>query len=162
MSAIETGSTLPEATFTVMGADGPAERSSAEIFGGRKVALVAVPGAFTGTCSNTHIPGFMAQADALKAKGVDEIVCLSVNDVFVMDAWEKSMSSGDDITMLADGSAMFTKAAGMELDLTARGMGVRSKRYAALIDDGVVKSLLIETSPGVADESSAEALLNTM
>ena len=162
MSQIKVGDTLPDATFAVMTSDGPGQRTSAEIFDGRKVAVFALPGAFTPTCNANHLPSFVAQAGALKAKGVEEICCVSVNDVFVQDAWSKATASGDAITMLADGSAAFTKAAGMELDLTERGLGVRSHRYAMIVEDGTVATLLIENSPGEAVASSADALLAAM
>ncbi len=162
MAEIKVGDALPEATFTTMTADGPAPRTTAEAFGGKTVALFAVPGAFTPTCHNSHLPSFLAQADALKAKGVDEIACISVNDVFVLDAWAKATAASPDIQMLADGSADFTAATGMELDLTERGLGVRSKRYAMLVEDGTVKTLLVEDAPGEAVKSSADALLAAM
>jgi len=162
MTEIKVGDTLPETTFTMMTDDGPAPRTTAEIFGGKTVALFAVPGAFTPTCHNSHLPGFLAQADALREKGVDAIACLSVNDVFVMDAWGKATTATPDIQMLADGSGDFTAAMGMELDLTERGLGVRSKRYAMLVKDGTVATLLIEDAPGEAVKSSADALLAAM
>jgi len=162
MAEIKVGDALPDATFTAMTDDGPAPRTTAEAFGGKTVALFAVPGAFTPTCHNSHLPGFLAQADALKAKGVDEIACISVNDAFVLDAWAKATAASPDIQMLADGSGAFTAATGMELDLTERGLGVRSKRYAMLVEDGTVKTLLIEDAPGEAVKSSADALLAAM
>ena len=156
---ITIGDKLPDATFTTPGADGPHELTSAELFGGKKIVLFAVPGAFTPTCHNNHLPGYVAQHDALTAKGVDAVACVAVNDVFVMGAWaEKSGVSGK-VAMLADGSAAFTKAIGMELDLTARGLGVRSKRYAMVVEDGVVKDLMVEDNPGQAEASTAEAVL---
>lgn len=159
---IKVGDKLPQATFTVMGSSGPEPKTTDDVFAGRKVALFAVPGAFTPTCHANHLPGFLANGDALKEKGVDAIVCVSVNDVFVMDAWAKATASADEIEFLADGSADFAKAVGLELDGTARGMGIRSQRYAMLVDDGVVKVLNVEDVPGKAEISGAEALLAAM
>jgi glutaredoxin/glutathione-dependent peroxiredoxin len=159
---IKVGDKLPQATFTVMGSSGPEPKTTDDVFAGRKVALFAVPGAFTPTCHANHLPGFLANGDALKEKGVDAIVCVSVNDVFVMDAWAKATASADEIEFLADGSAEFAKATGLELDGTARGMGIRSQRYAMLVDDGVVKILNVEDVPGKAEISGAEALLAAM
>jgi len=139
-------------------ADGPKEVSTDDIFKGKKVVLFAVPGAFTPTCSAKHLPGFVQNAAAFKAKGVDEIVCLAVNDAFVMGAWAKDQGVGDGITMLADGSAAFTKALGLELDLVPRGMGVRSQRFALVAQDGKVTHLAVE-APGGFDVSRAEAVL---
>lgn len=156
---INVGEKLPETTFAVMTDSGPAERRTSEVFGGRKVALFAVPGAFTPTCHNSHLPGFLANADAFRAKGVDAIVCVSVNDAFVMGAWAKATGGEGTIEFLADGSAEFAKATGLELDASARGLGIRSKRYAMLVDDGVVKAMLVEDMPGKAEISSADALL---
>ena len=159
---IQTGDKLPEATFATMTADGPKPMTTSEVFGGKTVALFAVPGAFTPTCHLNHLPSFLGNADTLKAKGVDAICCVSVNDPFVLGAWAEATASGDDITMLADGSGMFTKDIGMELDLTERGLGVRSKRYAMLVEDGTVKTLLVEDNPGEAVKSTADALLDAM
>ena len=139
-------------------ADGPKEVSTDDLFKGKKVVLFAVPGAFTPTCSAKHLPGFVEHAAAIKAKGVDAIVCLSVNDAFVMGAWGKSAGVTDDITMVADGSAALTKAMGLELDLVARGMGVRSQRFALIAVDGKVTTLNIE-APGDFQVSSAEAII---
>jgi len=140
-----------------MTADGPAEISSNELFGGKKVVLFALPGAFTPTCSASHLPGFVANADKIKAKGVDDIVCLSVNDAWVMDAWGKAQNA-DEIHMVGDGSSNFTQAVGLELDRTSGGMGMRSQRYAMIVDDGVVTALHVE-EPGKFERSSAEAML---
>lgn len=156
---IKAGDPIPKANFLVMTPEGPALRSTDEIFKGRKVILVGVPGAFTPTCSNTHLPGFVNKAEAFKEKEVDEIAITSVNDVFVMDAWAKASGAAGNITFLADGSGDFAKALGLTLDLSERGLGLRSQRYAMLVDDGVVKKLNIEPSPGKADTSSAETLL---
>ena len=156
---IDVGGTIPDATFHVMTPDGPAPRTSAEIFSGRKVVLIAVPGAFTPTCSMNHLPPYVTNAEAIKAKGVDEIVVTGVNDVFVMGAWAKHTGGEGKVTYLADGSAAFAEAMGLTLDLGERGLGLRSKRYAAIVEDGVVKSLAIEANPGQADETSAEKLI---
>ena len=145
--SIKVGDKLPEATFTVMGPDGPQPLSSADLFGGKTVALFAVPGAFTPTCSAKHLPGFKTHAADLKAKGVDTIACVSVNDVFVMNAWGKDQGVGDDIVMLADGNGAFTKAIGLELDASRFGMGPRSQRYSMVVKDGVVKELNVEEGP---------------
>ena len=156
---IEIGEMLPAATFAVMGPNGPEKRESSEIFDGRTVALFAVPGAFTPTCHLKHLPGFLQNADVFKEKGVDEIACTAVNDVFVMDAWGKATGVGDNITLLADGSGDFAKAVGLALDLGEAGLGLRSKRYAMLVVDNVVTALNVEEESGVADKSSAETLL---
>ncbi len=155
---IKVGDSLPSATFNMMTAEGPKPRTTEEVFGGKKVVLFALPGAFTPTCSNNHVPGFRDNADALKAKGVDSIVVTSVNDAFVMGAWQKAQSCEGKIDFLADGSAKFAKALGLELDLTERGMGVRSRRYSMLVEDGVVKTLNIEEGPG-AEASGAVTML---
>ena len=156
--AISIGDRLPEATFTLMGGEGPDQKTTADIFGGKKVVLFAVPGAFTPTCSKQHLPGFVENADKIKAHGIDTIACISVNDVFVMDAWGKSAGADGKVMMLADGSANFAKKIGLEMDLSERGLGVRSKRYAMIVEDGVVKTLEIEDAPGSAEKSGAEAI----
>ncbi len=158
---ITVGDRIPSATLRRMTADGPAEVSTEELFGGKRVALFALPGAFTPTCSAQHLPGFVANADALRAKGVYAIACVSVNDAFVMDAWGKDQNVGDAVMMLADGSAEFTRALGLELDLAARGFGVRSKRYSMLVEDGVVTALHVEPDTGVS-VSDAETLLGDL
>jgi len=156
---IKVGDKLPEATFMTMGPDGaPKPMTTAEAFGGKKVAMFAVPGAFTPTCSKQHMPGFIANDMALKNKGLDAIYCTAVNDVFVMSAWAKDTGATGKITMLADGAADFAKKCDLVMDLTARGMGVRSKRYSMVVDNGVVKVLNVEEQP-VLDKSSAESLL---
>jgi glutaredoxin/glutathione-dependent peroxiredoxin len=157
--AIKVGDTLPAATFTVMTQDGPQARTTADIFPGRKVVVFGVPGAFTPTCSMNHLPGFQAKVDEFKAKGVDEIAVVSVNDVFVMDAWAKQSGAAGKILFLADGSGLFTQAIGLPLDLTERGLGIRSQRYSMLVDDGVVKKLNVEETVGKADVSGADTLL---
>jgi len=158
MSQIKVGDAIPSMKLMRATADGPKEISTEDLFKGKKVVLFAVPGAFTPTCSAKHLPGFVEHAAAIKAKGVDAIVCLSVNDAFVMGAWGKSAGVTDDITMVADGSAALTKAMGLELDLVTRGMGVRSQRFALIAEDGKVTALNIE-APGDFKVSSAEAII---
>lgn len=155
---ISVGDRIPTITLTKVTADGPNQVSSDEFFKGRKVALVAVPGAFTPTCSARHLPGFVDKADEIKAKGVDEIAFTSVNDAFVMGAWSKA-SNADAITMLADGNADFAKAVGLTFDGSKFGMGERSQRYSMLVNDGVVEQLNVE-APGAFEVSSAEHLLS--
>ncbi len=155
---IKIGDTLPDTTFTVMTAEGPKPVNSADLFKGKKVALFAVPGAYTPTCHKAHMPGFVDRVAEIKAKGVDEVACTAVNDVFVMSAWGKDSGAEGKITMLADGSADFAKALGLEIDLTKHGLGVRSKRYAMLVDNGVVKVLNIEDAPPAHGVSSAETI----
>ncbi|MDB5736418.1 MAG: peroxiredoxin [Sphingomonas bacterium] len=154
---ISIGDTLPDATFTTMTESGP-EPVGADFFKGRTIALFALPGAFTPTCSAKHLPGFLEKADALKAKGVDEIVCTSVNDVFVMAAWAKANDADGKVTMLADGNGSFAQAVGLTMDGSKFGMGTRSQRYSMLIVDGVVKQLNVE-APGEFKASTAETLL---
>jgi peroxiredoxin len=148
--SIKTGDRLPDGTFTRMTDSGPAPATTQEIFSGKKVVLFAVPGAFTPTCSKQHLPGYVKEHAAFKAKGVDTIACLAVNDVFVMDAWAKASEAGDRILMLADGNGAYTKALGLEFDLTGFGMGWRSKRFSMVVVDGVVKELNVEGGPGVS------------
>ena len=152
---INVGDRLPDATFTTMSAEGPKPMQTADVFGGKKVALFAVPGAFTPTCSKQHLPGYVQKFDELKSKGFDAIACTSVNDVFVLSAWSKESGADGKILMLADGSADFAKKVGLDVDLTARGLGVRSKRYSMIVEDGVVKSLNVEEIPSSHDKSSA-------
>ncbi len=158
---IKVGEKLPTSTFRVMTSEGPKPKTTDEVFSGKKVVLFAVPGAFTPTCTKNHLPGFVTNAAAIKAKGIDAIAVTAVNDPFVMAAWKQAAGS-DDIEFLADGSADFAKAAGLELDASAMGLGIRSKRYCMVVDDGVVKSLAIEEAPGKADASGAEALLKSL
>ncbi len=155
---IKVGDTLPEMKLMTAGPDGPKEESTASLFGGRKVVLFATPGAFTPTCSAKHLPGFIQHAEDFKAKGVESIICLSVNDPFVMGAWAKDQGVEGKIVMLADGSHMLTKAMGLELDLTARGLGMRSQRFALVADDRKVTHLAVE-APGDFDVSRAESVL---
>ena len=155
---IKVGDTIPSMKLMMATPEGPKETSTDEIFKGKKVVLFAVPGAFTPTCSNRHLPGFVENADAFRAKGVDTIACIAVNDVFVMAAWGKQQGADGKLTMLADGSGAFAKAMGLELDLVGRGMGVRSQRYALLAQDGKVTYLAIE-QPGGFEVSKAEEML---
>jgi len=155
---IVAGDKLPSVTLQLKTVDGINQVSTDEYFAGRKVVLFAVPGAFTPTCSQKHLPGFVANADAIKAKGVDEIACVSVNDAFVMDAWGADQGAADKVTMLADGSAKLTKALGLDMDLTERGMGPRSQRYAMVVEDGNVLLLNIEEA-GQFEASKAETIL---
>ena len=158
---INVGDKIPHATFMTKTADGPAPVDSDTVFKGRRVAVFAVPGAFTPTCSAKHLPGFVQQADALKAKGIDQIVCISVNDVFVMGAWGEAQGVGDKVLLLADGNGDFTKKLGLEMDASKFGMGVRSKRYSMVVNDGVVESLNLEEG-GEFKASSAEYMLETL
>jgi peroxiredoxin len=160
MMTIKVGDRLPTTTLVKVTTEGPEQVTTTDFFAGRRVVLFAVPGAFTPTCSAQHLPGFVSHADAVKAKGVDEIACTAVNDVFVMKAWGQVHSSGA-ITMLADGNADFAKAIGLTLDGTKFGMGVRSQRYTMLVDDGVVEQLFVE-APGEFKVSSAEHLLSAI
>lgn len=157
---IAVGDRLPDVPLTIATADGPQPTSSSEYFGGRKVALFAVPGAFTPTCSARHLPSFVERAGELKARGVDEIACISVNDPFVMAAWNRADGS-DDITMLADGNGAFADAIGLAFDGSKFGMGTRSQRYSMLVDDGRVAQLNVE-APGEYRASSAEHLLEQL
>ncbi|MBI4273166.1 MAG: peroxiredoxin [Rhizobiales bacterium] len=160
---IKVGDRLPNATFIVMTADGPKPMTTDDVFKGKKVVLFAVPGAFTPTCHKNHLPGFAKNAAAIKAKGVNTIAVTGVNDVFVMDAWKKDSSADGKIDyFLADGSANFAKSLGLTVDLTERGLGVRSQRYSMVVVDGVVKSLNIEDAPGKADISGADSLLKQL
>ena len=158
---ISAGDSVPQIDFTTMTADGPSPISVDDIFKGKKVILFGIPGAFTPTCSAKHLPGYVEYADAIKAKGVDTIACMSVNDAFVMGAWGKDQNVGDNVLLLADGSAKFTEAAGLILDLTERGLGVRCERFAMIVDDGVASSIHVE-GPGEFEVSSAEAILGKL
>jgi peroxiredoxin len=157
--AIAVGGKLPAATFKKFGADGMVDVTGDALFAGKKVVVFAVPGAFTPTCHEQHLPGFVQHADALKAKGVDDIVCVAVNDPFVMRAWEQQTGVGETINMLSDGNADFTRAIGMDVELTGPFLGTRSKRYAMLVEDGVVKELMVEDNPGAVAVSGADAIL---
>jgi len=155
---IKVGDKLPDASFVVMTSEGPAEKTTADVFAGKKVTMFAVPGAFTPTCQQQHVPGFVARVDELKAKGIDTIACTAVNDIFVLTQFAKDTGADGKILMLADGSAEFAKKVGLDIDLSSRGFGVRSKRYSMLVEDGVVKSLNVEDIPPNHDKSSAETL----
>ena len=152
---IKVGDRIPSVSLNIMGADGPDSIGTDDVFKGK------LPGAFTPTCSAKHLPGFVAAADALKAKGVDSIVCLSVNDAFVMAAWGRDQNVGGKVDMVADGSANFSKATGLDIDLTAKGMGVRCQRFSMVVDDGVVKNLNID-EPGKFEITSAEFMLEQL
>jgi len=156
---IKAGDRLPNATFRVMTAEGPKPKTTDDVFKGKKVALFGVPGAFTPTCSNLHMPSFVNNAAALKAKGVDTIVVTSVNDVFVMEAWKKATGAEGKIEFLADGNGEFAKAIDLAFDGSGNGLGTRSKRYSAVIQDGVVKTLNIEDAPGKCELSNGQKLL---
>ena len=161
--AIKVGDRLPEAKFRVMTPEGPGWKTTDEVFKGKKVVLFAVPGAFTPTCHKNHLPGFVQNADAIKAKGVDSIAVTAVNDGFVMDAWKKASGAEGKVEFLADGNGEFAKAIGLNYDGSERGMGgVRSRRYSMLVEDGVVKVLNIEESAGKAESTSAENLIKAL
>ena len=157
--SIQVGDKLPSVTLKTFGGDGPEEISTDDIFAGKKVVLFALPGAFTPGCSAAHLPGYVVNVDAIKAKGVDTVACLAVNDAFVMGAWGKAQNA-EHILMLADGDGEFTKAVDLELDLRGKGLGVRSQRYAMIIEDGVVKNL--EIDGGDIKESSADHILSLL
>ena len=158
--AISVGDKLPDVPLTVAAPDGPEQTTTTDFFGGRRVALFAVPGAYTPTCSARHLPSYVEKASELKEKGVEEIACISVNDAFVMSAWNKSDGS-QDITMLADGNGAFSEAVGLSMDASKFGMGKRSQRYSMLVNDGVVEQLNVE-APGEYRASSAETLLEQL
>jgi peroxiredoxin len=158
---IKAGERIPEGPLKLMGKDGPMNVSAGELLGKGRVVLFSVPGAFTPTCSAKHLPGFIEQAAALRAKGVAKVVCLAVNDVFVMNAWGKSAGAGDDIVMAADGNGDYSRALGLELDARGHGMGMRGKRFALVIEDGVVGQVHVE-APGEFKVSSAEYVLSQL
>jgi peroxiredoxin len=160
--AIKVGDSIPEGKFRMMTAEGVGMKSTDDVFKGKKVVLFAVPGAFTPTCHKNHLPGFLKHADEIKAKGVDTIAITSVNDVFVMSEWQKMSGAEGKIEFLADGNADFAKALGLTVDLSAGGLGTRSQRYSMVVEDGVVKSLNIEETPGKAETSGAETLLKQL
>jgi len=161
LMAIKVGDKVPSAKLQIKTKDGVQTKTTDELFGGKKVVLFALPGAFTPTCSAKHLPGFVNNFQAIKAKGVDAIACLSVNDAFVMDAWGKDQNVEDKVMMLADGNADFTKAVGLTMDGTGYGMGTRSQRYAMIIDKGVITALNVE-APGAFEVSSAESILKAL
>ncbi|MDB2449711.1 peroxiredoxin [Pseudomonadales bacterium] len=154
---IQVGDKIPQATMKVMGEKGPQDMTTDDLFAGKKVVLFALPGAFTPTCSAAHLPGYVANADKFKAKGVDSVVCLSVNDAFVMSAWGADKNA-EELIMLADGNGDFTSAVGLEMDGSAFGLGKRSQRYAMIAEDGVVTALNVE-APGAFEVSAADAIL---
>jgi peroxiredoxin len=156
--AINVGDALPETTFMIMTPEGPKPAKTAEVFGGKKVALFGVPGAYTPTCHKQHMAGFVQNYEELKKKGFDAVACTSTNDVFVLTNWAKDSNAEGKVLMLADGSAEFAKKIGLDIDLTARGLGVRSKRYSMIVDNGVVKALNVEEAPPNHDLSSAANL----
>ena len=158
---IQVGDSIPSAKLMQGTAEGPKEISTEELFGGKTVVLFGVPGAFTPTCSAKHLPGYVQNYDALKAKGVDTVACMAVNDAFVMGAWGKDQGVGDKVMMLADGSAAFTKALGLELDLVARGLGVRSQRFVLVAKNGKVTHVAVE-APGAFEVSKAETVLASL
>lgn len=157
---ISTGDTIPDVELFVMGESGPEKVQTGELLGTGKVVLFAVPGAYTPGCSKVHLPGFVDKADELTAKGVDTVVCIAVNDAFVMDAWGREHGVGDDIVMLADGNGTFTEAMGLVMDGSGFGLGSRSKRYAAIVENGVVTHLDVDESGGVDLSSCANVLAN--
>ena len=159
---IKVGDKLPSVTLRQVTSEGPKEISTDEFFRGKKVALFAVPGAFTPACSQRHLPGYVEKATDIKAKGVDEVACVAVNDAAVMTAWGKDQRCEGKVSMLADGSGDLARALGLELDLTKMGLGVRSKRYSMLVDNGVVKSLNVEAQPGQVEASGADAMLRSL
>jgi glutaredoxin/glutathione-dependent peroxiredoxin len=159
--AIKAGDHMPSGTLKVMTKDGPKDVSTDELFKGKKVVLFSVPGAFTPTCDARHLPGFVQLADQIRAKGVDTIACMAVNDVFVMNAWGKASSAGDKVMMLADGNGDYAKALGLELDARKFGMGTRGQRFALLVDDGALKAVNVE-EPGQFKVSAAEYILGQL
>ncbi len=158
---IKEGDKIPEATLMTMTETGPKPMTTKELFDGKKVALFSVPGAFTPTCSAKHLPGFVENADKIKAKGVDTIACIAVNDAFVMDAWGKDRQVGNKVLMLGDGNADFTKKLGLELDASGFGLGTRGQRFSMLVDNGVVKNLNVEEG-GAFEKSKAEVILQQL
>jgi peroxiredoxin len=160
--AIQVGDRLPQATFRVMTPDGPAAKTTDDIFKGRRMVLIAVPGAFTPTCHRNHLPGYVTNADAFKAKGIDAIAVTAVNDVFVMDAWAKASGASDKVEFLSDGNGDFARLLGLTMEGSGFGLGTRSQRYSMIVEDGVVNALNVEDTPGKADVSGAENLLRTM
>jgi peroxiredoxin len=159
---IKVGDKLPEAKFRVLTADGLQVKSTDDIFKGKKVALFAVPGAYTGTCHKMHLPSIFLNAYAMKDKGVETIAIVSVNDAFVMSAWKRDTDQRDEAAFLADGNGEFTKAIGMELDASGNGLGIRSKRYSMVVEDGVVKNFNLEAAPGKVEVSGGETLLGQL
>ena len=159
---ISVGDKIPEGTFQYFSADGPAQLNTGELFDDKKVVLFGVPGAFTPTCNNNHLPGYVTHQEEIKAKGVDTIAVVSVNDVHVMNAWKNAVGGDSDILFLADGNAAFAKSVGLDVDLAIAGMGVRCKRFSMIVENGVLKVLNIEESPGQAVETGAEKILKDL
>lgn len=159
---ISVGERVPSATFKVMTADGLTDMTTDDVFGGKTVVVFAVPGAFTPTCQAMHVPNYLGSLDTFKAKGVDTVACIAVNDAFVLNEWAKKTAADGKILFLADGNADFTKAAGLDFDASANGLGTRSKRYGMLVQDGVVKALNIEEVPKTVDVSAAEKILEIL
>jgi len=160
--AFSVGDTIPNVKLSTLTAEGLKPVDSAEVLGKGKVVLFAVPGAFTPTCSDHHLPGFVMQADEILEKGVDRIACIAVNDAFVMGAWGNAQGTGEKVMMLSDGNGEFADATGMTLDLTGSGLGNRSQRYAAILQDGVVQEIFIETNPGGVDVSGSDRVLKAL
>jgi peroxiredoxin len=160
--AIKVGDRVPAGSFGIMKSDGPGSVTTDELFKGKTVVVFSVPGAYTPTCSKTHLPGFVSNAAALKAKGIDTLACLAVNDVFVMDAWGQGAGADGKVMMLADGNATYTKALGLELDASGFGMGTRGQRFAMVVKDGVVQKLMVEPSAGQCTISGGESVLSTL
>jgi len=160
--AIKVGDKLPEASFKFIGDDGPEEIDTSTLFDGRKVVLFAVPGAFTPTCNANHLPGYLTNLEAIKAKGVDEVAVVSVNDMWVMNEWAKASGARGKIRFLSDGNLEFTNAVGMEANMSAPGFGMRSKRYSMIVEDGMVTALNIEQAPGTTELSGAAAILEQL
>ena len=159
---IAVGERVPDVELTLATADGPQPVTTGALFAGRKVVMFGVPGAFTGVCSNNHLPGYLEHLEAIKAKGVADVVVISVNDPFVMKAWATQTRGLGHLTFLCDGACVFTRAVGLDLDMTSRGFGVRSKRYSMVVDDGVVTSLNVEETPGTAEVSGAVHMLELL
>ena len=160
--SLAVGQKLPEATFFVPGENGPEKRTTSELFADRKVVLVVMPGAFTPTCHRNHLPGFIENRDAMLAKGVDEIIVLTTNDAFVMQAWAEATGAKDRLLFVSDANAAFVQKAGLAIDRTERGMGIRSQRFAMIVEDGVVKSLAVEDQPGQTIASAAARVLEQL
>jgi peroxiredoxin len=160
--AIKVGDRVPSGSFGIMQSSGPGSMTTDQLFQGKRVVLFSVPGAFTPTCSKTHLPGFVQNSAALKGKGIDTVACLAVNDVFVMDAWGKSAGAEGKVLMLADGNAAYTKALGLELDASGFGMGIRGQRFALVVKDGVVEKLMVEPSAGQCTISGGESVLSSL
>lgn len=160
--ALSVGDTIPNVKLMTLTAEGPKPVQSGDVLGTGKIVLFAVPGAFTPTCSDHHLPGFVMQADEILARGVDRIACIAVNDPFVMGAWGNAQGTGDKVMMLSDGNGEFAAQTGMELDLTGIGLGMRMQRYAAILQDGVVQEMFLESNPGKVDVASADAVLKAL